>query len=316
MPLNDHDLSQIRALRKNVESALLGKPEVVRLAVAALLARGHLLIEDIPGVGKTTLARALAKSIACDFRRIQFTPDLLPADVTGVSVWDPEKRAFAFRPGPVFANVVLADEVNRATPRTQSALLEAMNESRVTVDGETRPLPSPFLVIATQNPVEFSGTYALPESQLDRFLMLLRIGYPPPAEERRIVIERRASDPVESLAPAVTAEDVRRLCGRVADVRMAGPLSDYALDIIHRTRDARDLSAGASPRGALHLVRAACALALVDGRDFATPDDVKAVAVPVLAHRVTERRARASSDGRREREEAIGRILRETPVPV
>jgi len=314
-PMERQDLDLVSALRRNIESVILGKPDVVKLTVTSLLARGHVLIEDIPGIGKTALARSVARSISCTFRRIQFTPDLLPSDVTGVSIFDQERRDFVFKRGPIFANIVLADEINRATPRTQSALLEAMNENRVSVDGTTHPLPSPFMVIATQNPLEFTGTYPLPESQLDRFLMILRIGYPAPEEERQILNSRVASDPVESLQTAVTAEEVHRLCERVQHVRLDDAITGYVLEIVNRTRNDKSLVAGVSPRGAIHLARAARAHALVDGRDYATPDDVKAVAVNVLSHRVIEKRVRATQDGRASTGSVIKKILQEVPVP-
>ena len=315
MSIDRRDLDRIDALRRNVESVILGKSKTVRLIVTALLAGGHVLLEDIPGIGKTSLARALARSVSCLFRRIQFTPDLLPSDVTGVSILDPATREFIFKKGPLFANIVLADEINRATPRTQSALLEAMNEGNVSVDGTTHKLPSPFMVVATQNPMEFTGTYPLPESQLDRFLMVLKLGYPTEEEEREILRSRQATDPVESLSPTVTGEEVRVLCGCVQEVRMEDPVANYLLGIVTRTRSDRSLIAGVSPRGAIHLSRAARAYALVDGRDYTLPDDVKAVAPSVLSHRVIEKRARASQDGRHSAGQVVRRILQEIPVP-
>jgi MoxR-like ATPase len=306
---------RIQALRKNIEGVILGKADVVKLTVTALLARGHVLIEDIPGIGKTSLARSVAKSVSCEFRRLQFTPDLLPSDVTGMSVYDPDRKDFQFRRGPVFANILLADEINRATPRTQSALLEAMSEHRVSVDGVTHPLPAPFMVIATQNPLEFTGTYPLPESQLDRFLMTLRMGYPTPEEEKQILTSRRAGDPVEALTPALDGAELQRLSTKVDEIRMDDALTGYLIEIVGRTRSDRNLLAGVSPRGSLHLARAARAHALVEGRDFATPDDVKAVAVPVLAHRVIERRTRATADGRATSAQVVRKILQEVPVP-
>jgi len=315
MPAQSQDLQLIQALRRNIESVIIGKPDVVRLTVTCLLARGHVLLEDVPGIGKTALARATSRSVSCVFRRLQFTPDLLPSDVTGLSVFDPDKKEFLFKKGPVFANILLADELNRATPRTQSALLEAMNEQRVSVDGTTHVLPAPFMVIATQNPLEFTGTYPLPESQLDRFLMTLRMGYPTAEEERAILLSRRAADPVDSLQPVLSAEELNRLADRVNEVRIDDALAGYIVDIVQRTRSDRNLLAGVSPRGAIHLSRAARAPALAEGRDFATPDDVKAVATAVMTHRVIERRARGAGEGRQSAVQIVRKILQEAPVP-
>jgi MoxR-like ATPase len=315
MPIQRQDLDLIATLRRNIESVIIGKPDVVKLTVTCLLARGHVLLEDVPGIGKTALARATARSVACAFRRIQFTPDLLPSDITGVSIFDSDRKDFAFKRGPIFSNIILADEINRATPRTQAALLEAMNENRVSVDGTTHGLPSPFLVIATQNPLEFAGTYPLPESQLDRFLMILKMGYPTPEEERQIITSRSASDPVEALQAVLSTDDVNRLCDRVNEVRVDDAVTSYVIEIANRTRNDRSLVAGVSPRGAIHLTRAARAHALVDGRDYATPDDIKAVAVNVLSHRVVEKRSRACQDGRVASGQILRKILQEIPVP-
>ncbi len=276
-------------LQENVGSVVLGKADSIKLAVVALLAEGHVLLEDVPGVGKTLLAKAFARSLGCVFHRIQFTPDLLPGDLIGTSVFHQPTGEFVFQPGPVFAQVVLADEINRATPRTQSALLEAMSERQVTVDGATRPLGPPFLVVATQNPYEFEGTYPLPESQLDRFLMRVRVGYPDREAERAILLQHRAGEPVESLGPVLTPDEVLSLQRQTRAVTVDPSVADYVLDIVEGTRAHPDVSLGASTRAALALYRAAQASALTAGRDYVTPDDVKTLASPVLAHRLVTR---------------------------
>ena len=273
-------------LLDNIGSVVLGKPEVIKLAVVALLAEGHVLVEDVPGVGKTLLARALAASIDCSFRRLQFTPDLLPSDILGSSVYNAASGEFTFKPGPIFANVILADEVNRTTPRTQSALLEAMSDGQVSVEGKTHILEPPFLVIATQNPYEFEGTYVLPESQLDRFMIRLRMGYPMRSEERRVLSTHRTGEPVEALKSVLTGADVRRLQNAVRKVRVDDAIVEYLLDIVHATREGEELNVGVSTRGSLTLYRAAQGLAFVSGRDYVVPDDIKSLAVPVLSHRV------------------------------
>lgn len=285
-PAADELMSLLNRLLENVGSVVLGKPDVIRLAVVALLAEGHVLIEDVPGVGKTLLARAIAASIDCSFRRIQFTPDLLPSDILGSSVYNAATGEFVFKEGPVFSNVILADEINRTTPRTQSALLEAMSDRQVSVEGKTFALESPFIVLATQNPYEFEGTYVLPESQLDRFMIRLKMGYPLRSEERKVLSSHRAGEPVEALRPVLSREDVQLLQRAVRDVRVDESIADYLLDIVHATRKGDELHVGVSTRGALTLYRAAQSLALVSGRDYVIPDDVKALALPVLAHRV------------------------------
>ena len=306
---------QIARLTRNVETVFIGKSEAVRHVLVGLFASGHMLIEDVPGVGKTTLARALARSLDCSFRRIQFTPDLLPTDILGVPIYHASNDSFVFKRGPIFANVVLADEINRTTPRTQSSLLEAMNEFQVSIDGATHPLPKPFIVLATQNPHEYEGTFPLPESQLDRFLMCIAIGYPSRDDERQVLASQRLSHPLDALEPVLGADDVVAIQTAVRHVRVGDDVTDYILDIVERTRGRESLEIGVSPRGGLSLSRAAQALALVEGRDYCMPDDVKRLAVPVLAHRVIRRAALMATGGQDERE-IIREILDETPVPV
>jgi MoxR-like ATPase len=313
--------SQVVAqLQRSIARAIYGKEEAIQLSLITLLARGHLLIEDVPGVGKTTLAQALAKSFHCTFQRIQFTSDLLPSDVLGVSVYNPETREFEFRSGPIFANVVLADEINRTTPRTQSALLEAMNEAQVSIDGKTMSLPQPFLVIATQNPVEHHGTYPLPESQLDRFLMRIKMGYPSPETERAILRKRvgvRGENPLDALEPVADVSEVLTMQDEVAHIKVDSTLHDYALEIVNRTRNSDLLALGVSPRGTLMLQRAAQARAFLDGRDYCLPDDFKKLAVPVFSHRVVASSRHASLQKKSETTESVLRdIVESVPVPL
>ncbi|MFN2299878.1 MAG: AAA family ATPase [Anaerolineales bacterium] len=270
----------------NISLVIYGKPDEVKLAVAGLLAQGHILIEDVPGVGKTMLAKSIARSLGCSFNRLQFTPDMLPSDVTGVSIWNPQSRTFEFRPGPVTAEILLADEINRATPKTQAALLEAMEERQVTVDGVTHALPDLFQVLATQNPIEHEGTFPLPEAQMDRFLMRITLGYPSTEEEERVVESQQLRHPIEDLEPVASAADVVEAQKAVREVHIERGVRQYIVDLASRTRTLPDVNLGASPRGSLGLARAAQAHAVLADRDYVTPDDVKAVAIPVLAHRL------------------------------
>ncbi len=277
----------LKKLVDNIDTVFRGKPEVVRLAATCLLAGGHLLVEDVPGVGKTLLARALAVSVGLEFSRIQFTSDLLPADIIGVNVFDQNTSEFLLKPGPIFSNIVLADEINRTAPRTQSSPLEAMSERQVSIDDKTHVLPAPFLVIATQNPLESHGTYPLPESQLDRFLMRISVGYPAREVEREILVNRTGTEPIDLLRPVLGAGEVEALQAAVDNVRFDDSLADYIMDIVEATRSTARLAIGVSTRGALALVRACRAYALVCGRNYVLPDDIKAMAVPVLSHRVS-----------------------------
>lgn len=304
----------VSELESNMTRVVLGKPEVVRLCVVALLAGEHILLEDVPGVGKTLIGKALAHSINGEFARIQFTPDLLPSDIVGTSIFNSQTHEFVFNNGPIFANIILADEINRTTPRTQSALLEAMGDRQVSVDGKTHPLPKPFIVIATQNPFEFEGTYPLPESQLDRFLLRTKIGYPRREDERQVLVSHRDGEPVETLKPSLTCEHVLQLQAAVRDVRVDESIYDYLLDIAEATRTSDELHVGLSTRGTLCLYRAAQALALVEGRDYVVPDDVKNLAVSTLAHRVITKSF--LHDGQRDNAETVvSRIVDEVPVP-
>ena len=310
-------VDQIERLQGAVETVIKGKPEAIRLAIVTLIAGGHLLVEDVPGVGKTTLAHALARAIDCNFQRIQFTSDLLPSDVIGLSVFNQHSGLFEWKPGPVFANVVLADEINRTTPKTQSALLEAMAERHVTVEGLTHNLPAPFIVLATQNPIEHHGTYPLPESQLDRFMLRLRIGYPATEDEKQILRDREYQDPLEELQPVMTAAEIVELQRSVTDVSVDDALVEYLMRIVAATRESEMLDLGVSPRGTLALFRAAQALALSEERSYCIPDDIKRLVIPTFAHRILVSTRFSSSLRRSEEAEAVLReIMKTVSVPL
>jgi MoxR-like ATPase len=308
-------LDPLERLRLNIASVMLGKPQAIQLTLVALLAEGHLLIEDVPGIGKTLLAKALAHSLGCTFHRIQFTPDLLPSDVIGTNVFHQTTGEFVFKPGPLFAQVILADEINRTTPRTQSALLEAMSDRQVSLDAQVWPLGPPFIVLATQNPFEYEGTYPLPESQLDRFLMRLRLGYADRAAEKEVLERHRQGEPVDQLKPVMDAAQIIALQQQVRQVRVHDALNDYILDLVHATREHNEVYLGASTRAAIFLYRAAQALALMSGRDYAFPDDIKQLAVPVLAHRLLTKtyRGHERGDGA---DKIVEEILGRTKSPV
>jgi MoxR-like ATPase len=308
---------RVELLQSTIERVIRGKPEVVRLALVTLLAGGHLLIEDVPGVGKTTLAQALARALDCTFQRIQFTSDLLPSDVIGLSIYNQHDSLFEWKPGPIFANIVLADEINRTTPKTQSALLEAMAEGHVTVEGVTHALPQPFMVLATQNPIEHHGTYPLPESQLDRFMLRLRIGYPGGADEKLILRDREHAEPLDEMEPVLSAAEILELQDAVSEVTVDDAIVDYLMRIVAATRSSEMLDLGASPRGSLSLFRAAQALALTEERSYCLPDDIKRLVVPVFAHRLTVSSRYSSAMKRSEEAEAVLlEIMKTISVPL
>jgi len=308
--------TRIEALQKNIGRVIKGKPEAISLAIITLLARGHLLIEDAPGVGKTILAQGLAKSIHSSFQRIQFTSDLLPSDILGVPVYNPQNGTFEFKPGPIFTNIVLIDEINRTSPKTQSSLLEAMNEFQVSVDGHTYPLPQPFMVVATQNPLEYHGTYPLPESQLDRFMMRTHMGYPPLAEEKEILTHTRIEEEVKELQPVMSGQEVIELQQKVDEIEVRDEILNYVMAIVTATRNSDQLRLGVSPRGGLFLLRAAKSKALLEGRYYCIPDDVKSLALPILTHRVIPASGYEINGYREEIETLLMEILDHIPVPL
>lgn len=306
---------RVTLLKSNIEKIITGKEETVKMAIVTLLAKGHLLIEDVPGVGKTTLAQSISRSTDCSFKRIQFTSDLLPSDILGVSVYDQIKQRFQFMPGPVFSNIILADEINRTTPKTQSALLEAMSEAKVSIENRTIPLPQPFMVIATQNPIEYQGTYPLPESQLDRFMICLRMGYPSVQDEKKILRSRIFSHAIDQLTPVLTGKDILDLQEKVEEVTISDPVVDYMLAIVEASRTSELFELGVSTRGTAFLFRAVQALAFVEGRAYGTPDDVKRLVPLVFSHRVMIR-AQNTIDGRGVEIHPVLTLLKEIPVPL
>lgn len=299
-------------LQERIESVIKGKSSAVKMAIVTLLAKGHLLLEDVPGIGKTTLAFTLAKATNCSFQRIQFTSDMLPTDIIGVNIYNPEMKEFVFRKGPLFANIILADEINRTNPKTQSALLEAMNERRVSVDRSTYRLPEPFMVVATQNPLEYHGTFPLPESQLDRFMMHLKLGYPDREYERQVILQQASIDAIESMMPVISTEEIFTMQQEIDTVKIDDSLVDYLMTIITRTRRSDKIRLGVSPRGGQFLLKAARATAYYEGRDFVTPEDIKETAPLVLGHRIILKTQMYISDA----EKIIGEIMDTIPVPV